>query len=185
MRKSHGQNQNSSLPSPFNLRPPFAFTLQLCSITPDDNLSESLRPPIYPSDPLQRCLRGCLHLAEPKSSFLLTSLFKFLSHWAAGYSSGTKHSPHEQTFLPICVQQPQQKRLPLLPMPPIIFSTDLTTHLTSFPTPSLLSKTRLGLFVQSLGLFIYLQTFILPVLLVKSVWGQPLSVFSHEWQDCG
>lgn len=121
LRKSDGQNQNFFLLSPFNLRPLFTFSLQRCGITPDDKISESLRPLIYPSDPLQHHLPRHLHLAEPKSSFLLTSLFKFLSHWADGFSSGTKHSPCEQTFLPICVQQPQQKWLPLLAKPPIIF----------------------------------------------------------------
>lgn len=100
-----GQNQNPFFLSCFSLRPAFQFTHHCCGITPDGKLSEPLGPLIYPSDPLWPCLHGCLHLAEPKSSFLLTSLFKFLSHWAAGFSLGTKHRPLEQTLLPICVQQ--------------------------------------------------------------------------------
>jgi len=150
LRKSHNQNEKSFLLSSFNLRPLFAFTVQHCGITPDDKLGESLRPPIYPSEPLQHCLRGCLHLAESKFSFLPTSLFKLLSHWATSFSLGTKHSPHEQIFLPICVQKPQQKRLPLLSNN---FSPDLTIKLKSFLTPS--SPSKLGHFVQSSGLFIY------------------------------
>lgn len=114
----------------------FALTHQCCDITSDGKLTEPLGSLIYPSDPLQPCLHGCLHLAEPKSSFLLTSLFKFLSHWAAGFSLGTKHRPLEQTLLPICVQQLWQKQLPLF----LKVSPDLITHF-SFLNPTLpLSK---------------------------------------------
>lgn len=97
------------------------FAFQCCGITADDKLSESLRPQIYSSDPCQHCLHDRLHLAKPKSSFLLTSLLKLLSLWAASFSSGAKHRPYEQTFLPIYLQQPWQKHLPLLAKPTIIF----------------------------------------------------------------
>lgn len=177
-----GQNQNPFFLSCFSLRPPFAFTHQCCGITPDCKLSEPLGPLIYPSDPLQHCLDGCLHLAEPKSSFLLTSLFKFLSHWAAGFSSRTKHRPHEQTLIPICVQQLWQKQLLLLlkfrspqfsPRPHNTF-----VHSNSHCT----LKKIFSHFVQALGLFIYRSSCYLWSL---SLFGVNLHLFSCKWQVWG
>ena len=83
-------------------------------------------------------------------------------------------APVSKHFYPSVFSSHDKNGSPYSQSPPD-FPPDLTTHLTSFLTLSPLSKTRFGRFVQSLGLFIYLRTFILPVLLVESVLGSASS----------
>lgn len=175
LRKSPGQYQNCFLPYSFDLRPPFTFTCQHCDIiTPDDKVSESLRSPIHSLYPLQCCPHVCLNLADPKTSFLLTSLFKFLTHWAAGFSLGTKSNYHEQTYLHICVQQPQQKWFPFTPEASHNFPPDRWHPLRLLPHSQKLDLVALY------SLWVYLFTDLYPTCAPCWVSLEWISVFSHK-----